>query len=453
MGLHVVVLAAGQGSRMKSKLPKVLHPLSGKPLLGHVLDTAKTLEAEGIHIVVGHGAEQVKKTYEDEAVSWYLQDQQLGTAHAVEQAIPGVPDDATVLVLYGDVPLTKLDTLAKLVASVAPSKMSLLTVQLKDPTGYGRIIRGSDASIKAIVEHKDASEEQLQISEGNSGILAISASDLKDAISKIGNDNAQGEYYLTDVIELMVASGNQVVGECANDEFEVLGVNNRQQLSQLERWHQSQIATDLMMSGVTLLDPNRIDIRGLLECEGDVSIDVNCVFEGNNKLAEGVIIGPNCIIKNSVIGPNTTVSANSIIEDATIADSANIGPFARIRPGTKLASGAKIGNFVETKKANIGKGSKVNHLSYIGDATIGEGVNIGAGTITCNYDGVNKFQTVLGDGVFIGSNSSLVAPLTIEKDATVGAGSTITGSVQKNQLAVARGKQRNIDGWKKPTKK
>lgn len=452
MGLHVVVLAAGQGSRMKSKLPKVLHPLAGKPLLGHVLDTAKVLGAEGIHVVIGHGAEQVKATFENESASWYLQKEQLGTAHAVEQALPGVPDDATVLVLYGDVPLTKQSTLEGLVGCVAEGKMALLTVELADPTGYGRIIRDSGNAIQAIVEHKDATEEQRSITEGNSGILAISSRDLKAAISKIGNDNAQGEYYLTDVIELMVSSGNQVVGEKAGNEFEVLGVNNRIQLSQLERWHQSQLADDLMTKGVTLADPSRIDIRGTLTSKGDVSIDVNCIFEGEVTISEGVVIGPNCLIKNASIGPNTVILANSVIEDAQIADSANIGPFARIRPGTKLASGAKIGNFVETKKADIGKGSKVNHLSYIGDATIGEGVNIGAGTITCNYDGVNKFQTILGDGVFIGSNSSLVAPVNIGEDATVGAGSIITSDVQKEQLAVARGKQRNIDGWKKPTK-
>lgn len=453
MGLHVVVLAAGQGSRMKSKLPKVLHPLAGKPLLGHVLDTAKKMHAEGVHVVIGHGSDQVKSSFESESVNWYLQDQQLGTAHAVEQALPGVPDDATVLVLYGDVPLTKEQTLSKLVDHVSPSRMALLTVHLQDPTGYGRIVRDVEGSVKAIVEHKDASDDQLNITEGNSGILAISAYDLKESISKIGNDNAQGEYYLTDVIELMVASGNAVLSESVEDEFEVLGVNNRLQLSQLERWHQRQLADELMTQGVTLSDPNRIDVRGDLQVEGDVNIDVNCVFEGENTLAEGVIIGPNCVIKNSKIGAHTHIQANSIIEDSFIDQGASIGPFARLRPGTKLAPNTKIGNFVETKKTSLGEGSKVNHLSYIGDAIIGANVNIGAGTITCNYDGVNKFKTELGDDVFIGSNSSLVAPVSVEEGATVGAGSVITTNVKKDQLAVARGKQRNIDGWKKPVKK
>lgn len=453
MGLHVVILAAGQGSRMKSSLPKVLHPLAGKPLLGHVLDTAQRLGAEGIHVVIGHGADQVKATFSNDSMNWYVQSEQLGTAHAVEQALPGIPDNASVLVLYGDVPLTRLSTLSSLIEPVDESNMTLLTVDLQDPTGYGRIIRNQNGAVQAIVEHKDASAEQLTISEGNSGILAISAKDLKASIEQIGNDNAQGEYYLTDVIELMVSSGKTVQASIANDEFEVLGVNNRLQLSQLERWHQAQLAEQLMLAGTSLADPNRLDIRGLLKCDKDVSIDINCVFEGEVELDEGVTVGANCIIKNSQIGANTKVEANSIIEDSTVGSEAIIGPYARLRPGTQLAEGAKIGNFVETKKAVIGTGSKVNHLSYIGDATIGAGVNIGAGTITCNYDGVNKSQTELGDGVFIGSNSSLVAPVKIEDGATIGAGSTITNSVKKDQLAVARSKQRNIDGWKKPSKK
>lgn len=452
MSLHVVILAAGQGSRMKSKLPKVLHKVAGKPMLQHVLDTANNVGADKIHVVVGHGADIVKDTINDD-VNWCNQAEQLGTGHAVAQALDSIPEDSNVLILYGDVPLTTQQTLSSLVELVKEDQIALLTVNLEDPTGYGRILRDEDDSIFAIVEQKDASEEELLVNEVNTGILALPGKLLHKFIPMLSNDNAQAEYYLTDVIELSVSNGINVEAYQPTYEQEVQGVNNKLQLCELECWKQSQLSEQLMLNGATLFDPHRIDIRGEVTNGMDVIIDVNCVFEGKVELGNDVTIGPNCVIKNAKIGDGTTIHANSIIEDSEVLENCNVGPFARLRPGTKLCNKAKVGNFVETKKTLVGEGSKINHLSYVGDAELGTNVNVGAGTITCNYDGVNKFKTEIADDVFVGSNTSLVAPVQIGKDATIGAGSTITKHVETKQLAIARGKQRNIDGWDKPTKK
>jgi len=452
MSLHVIILAAGQGSRMKSDQPKVIHKLAGKPMLQHVIDTASQLDAETIHIVVGHGAETVKETIKDKHINWCLQAEQLGTGHAVAQSINAIPKDADVLILYGDVPLTSVDTLQELVQSVERKQLSLLTVNLENPIGYGRIIRCADDNIGAIIEEKDATDEQRLVNEVNTGILAMSADALHRYIPLLSNSNAQEEYYLTDIIEIAVKNGDCVVSHQPQFEQEVQGVNTRLQLCELECWHQSRISEQLMLAGVTLYDPNRIDVRGSLEFGRDVVIDLNCIFEGHVRLGDGVQIGPNCIIKNATIGSGSIIHANSIIEDTEVAENVNVGPFARLRPGTKLSKGSKVGNFVETKKTIVGEGSKINHLSYVGDAILGTNVNVGAGTITCNYDGVNKFKTELGDGVFVGSNSSLVAPVKVGSNATIGAGSTVTKEIEDEQLAVARAKQRNIDGWLRPVK-
>lgn len=451
--LDIVVLAAGKGTRMKSNLPKVLHPVAGRPLLGHVLDTARSFNDAQLHVVIGHGAELVEQRLAGDDVQFVMQAEQLGTGHAVQQAAPALRADATVLILYGDVPLIKSSTLAQLVETVAEGAMGLLTVKLEDPTGYGRIVRNAEGLVTAIVEQKDANSEQLTINEVNTGVMAMRNADLQRWLPQLSSDNAQKEYYLTDVIALAQGEGIVINTVNPDSEMEVLGVNNRQQQAELERYYQQHLAEQLMVDGVTLIDPNRFDCRGSLSAGNDVEIDINCVFEGDVKLGNNVKIGPNCVITNSSVGDNTVIKANSVLEDAVVADHCDIGPFARLRPGTNLASKAKIGNFVETKKANIGVGSKVNHLTYIGDAEIGEGANIGAGTITCNYDGVNKSKTEIGDGAFIGSNSSLVAPVKIGAGATVGAGSTVAKDVEADQLAVARGKQRNIDNWPKPSKK
>ena len=451
--LHIVILAAGQGSRMKSSLPKVLHPLAGRPLLHHVINTAETLGADGIHVVIGHGADAVKAATPNDSIQWALQSEQLGTGHAVAQALPQVPDDAKVLVLYGDVPLISMTTLERLLSGLSDESLALLTVRLGDPSGYGRILRNAEGKVTAIVEQKDASEEQQQIDEVNTGILAVMASHLKQWLPRLSNSNAQGEYYLTDVIAMAARGGMAIEVAQPPCEEEVEGVNNRVQLATLERWYQHRQAERLMLEGATLADPSRVDIRGEVEIGRDLFIDINVVLEGRVRIGDGVRIGPNCVIRDTELEAGCEVLANSVIEEAHIGKNAHVGPFARIRPGTRLAEGSKIGNFVEVKKAIIGEGSKVNHLSYIGDAEIGRHVNVGAGTITCNYDGVNKFRTVMEDGAFIGSNSALVAPVTIGQDATIGAGSTITRDVAAGELAVARGKQRNIDGWERPSKK
>lgn len=452
----VVILAAGKGTRMRSKMAKVLQPLASRPLLQHVVDSASLLENKRLHIVIGHDADNVKKTIQADQVFWPEQLEQLGTGHAVAQAAANLSDDGVTLVLYGDVPLISTQTMQQLIALVDANSMAVLTVVLDNPTGYGRIIRNNSGQVQAIVEEKDASEEQRKVNECNSGIIAINTQLLKHYLPQISNQNAQQEYYLTDLIALLAKDGKQVHALIAEDEAEVQGVNDKKQLAQLERLYQQKQADNLLVQGVTLLDPARLDIRGKLSCGQDVTIDVNCIFQGEVELGDNVSIGANCIIgelgSKTAIGSGTTILANSIIEQADIAENCTIGPFARIRPATEMANGAKIGNFVEVKKSTIGEGSKVNHLTYIGDAEIGKNVNVGAGTITCNYDGANKFKTVLEDNVFIGSNSSLVAPLTIAEGATVGAGSTVTQNVKTNELAVARGKQRNIANWPRPKK-
>lgn len=451
MSVDIVVLAAGQGSRMKSSLPKVLHPIGGKPMVQHVLDRAACINDASMHVVIGHGAEQLKAALEDQSLTLAVQAEQLGTGHAVAQAMPGVKGDV-VLVLYGDVPLTRSETMQQLVEIATRGNLGLLTVELEDPTGYGRIIRDEQGAVTAIVEQKDANEAQLEVRETNTGILAAPAEKLTQWLPALSSENAQGEYYLTDIIAMAAGEGLAIEAIQPGCEQEVQGVNNRLQQAQLERWYQQQLAQRLMADGVTLMDPARIDIRGNLSCGYDVVIDVNCIFEGDVVLGDGVVIETGCVIRNASIAAGTRIKANSNIEQAEIAEFCDIGPFARLRPGTVLAPRAKVGNFVETKKTQIGEGSKVNHLSYVGDAEIGAGANIGAGTITCNYDGVNKYRTQIGNGAFIGSNTSLVAPVSIGEGATVAAGSTVTKAVSDNELAVARGKQRNISGWQKPVK-
>ncbi|MBE8715693.1 bifunctional UDP-N-acetylglucosamine diphosphorylase/glucosamine-1-phosphate N-acetyltransferase GlmU [Cellvibrio polysaccharolyticus] len=450
--LDIIVLAAGKGTRMRSELPKVLHPVGGKALVQHVVDTARQVGGEKIMIIVGHGAEAVEQKMAAADVSFILQAEQLGTGHAVQQALPQLREDATVLILYGDVPLTRVDTLQKLVAGVNDQQMGLLTVNLPDPTGYGRILRDKNNRVTAIVEHKDASEAERAVKEVNTGIMAVSAKHLRSWLPQLTNNNAQGEYYLTDLIALAVANGVAIEVQQPDAAEEVEGINNRQQQAALERYYQRKLAEQLLVEGVTLIDPARFDCRGTLKVGRDVVIDVNCIFEGDVTLEDGVVVEANSIIINSRVGKNTHIKAFSHLEGADIAGDCDIGPYARLRPGTQLADGVKIGNFVETKKAVIHNGSKVNHLSYIGDAVIGKKVNVGAGTITCNYDGVNKFKTEIGDNAFIGSNSALVAPIKIGNKATIGAGSVITRDVADEELAVGRGKQRNIEDWKRPTK-
>ena len=454
MTLAVVTLAAGKGSRMKSDLPKVLHKLAGKPMLAHVLNSAAALENARLHVVIGHGADAVKEQITGFDIRWALQAEQKGTGHAVAMAMPDVDPAATVLVLYGDVPLISTGTLQKLLAETHDGHaLALLTVELADPTGYGRIVRDEAGNIQAIVEHKDASAEQHKIREVNTGILAVSARLLNEWLPKLSANNAQGEYYLTDIIAMAVANGVAVRAIHPRNEHEVQGVNDRLQLAALERVYQRGVADELLRAGVSLADPARIDVRGTLKVGSDVVIDVGCVFEGDVVLEDGVHIGPYCVVKNSHLGAGTQVEAYSHIDEAKVAADCHIGPYARLRPGADLRTEAKVGNFCEVKKSVIGEGSKVNHLTYIGDASIGRNANIGAGTITCNYDGVNKFKTEIGDNAFIGSNSALVAPVSVGAGATVAAGSVITKDVDADQLAVARTKQRNIDGWERPKKK
>lgn len=452
MALHVIILAAGRGTRMRSQLPKVMHTLAGQPLLAHVVAAAQRLQCEKIHIVVGHGADQVQSAFAGQNIEWSSQLEQLGTAHAVAQALPRIPNDADVLVLYGDVPLINADTLALMTQTLNEQTMALLTVRLANPTGYGRILRNAGGDIEAIVEEKDASPTQRVINEVNTGVLALRASALHELMPRIGNNNAQGEYYLTDLIGLFVATGRRVEAVQPKHEQEVEGVNNRLQLAHLERWFQVQQAQALALNGVGIADLNRIDVRGELTTGTDCFLDVNCVFEGKVSLGNGVRIGPNCVLKNVDIGNDVVIEANSVLEQSSVANHCVIGPFARLRPGTRLSDHAKIGNFVETKNAEIREGAKVNHLSYVGDALVGAKTNIGAGTITCNYDGVNKFKTLLGENVFVGSNTALVAPVSVASGATIAAGSVITGDVGENQLAVARSRQKNIDNWKRPEK-
>jgi bifunctional UDP-N-acetylglucosamine pyrophosphorylase/glucosamine-1-phosphate N-acetyltransferase len=451
MSLEIVILAAGQGTRMRSALPKVLHPIAGNSMLGHVIHSARQLDPQRIHVVIGHGADVVRERLAADDLNFVLQDKQLGTGHATAQAVPFITAD-TVLILYGDVPLIEVETLQRLLKQVVPGQMGLLTVELDDPTGYGRIVRDADCKVTAIVEHKDASEAQRAITEGNTGILAVPANRLADWMSRLSNNNAQGEYYLTDVIEMAVNDGLLVATEQPHDAMEVQGANDRKQLSELERHYQLRAGRRLMAQGVTLRDPARFDVRGEVTVGRDVLIDINVILEGNVVIEDDVVIGPNCVIKDSTLRKGVVIKANSHIEGAILGEGSDAGPFARLRPGTVLEARAHVGNFVELKNAHMGEGAKAGHLTYLGDAEIGARTNVGAGTITCNYDGANKWKTVLGADVFIGSNNSLVAPVDISDGATTAAGSTITQNVDNAQLAVGRARQKNIDGWKRPEK-
>jgi bifunctional UDP-N-acetylglucosamine pyrophosphorylase/glucosamine-1-phosphate N-acetyltransferase len=452
MTFSVVVLAAGKGTRMKSSLPKVLHPIGGKPMVQHIIDTVKKLGAANIHLVYGHGREQLQNKLSHNDLSWCLQDQQLGTGHAVQQAAPHIQDNEDVLILVGDAPLIKESTLQQLIAVKKESDLALLTVELKDPTGMGRIIRQGQ-QVTAIVEHKDASEQQRDIKETNTGMMIMGGKDLKRWLAALNNNNAQGEFYLTDVIEMAAKEGKSIHASQPRSAIEVEGINNRVQLATIERAYQAEQAEILMMQGVSLLDPTRFDLRGELQVGQDITIDVNVIVAGKVKIGSNVSIGANCILIDSIIEDNATIHANSILEQALVGQHCSVGPYARLRPGSVMKEQSRVGNFVEMKKTILGKGSKANHLTYLGDTEVGEGANIGAGTITCNYDGVNKFKTIIGDGAFIGSNSSLVAPAIIGVNATVGAGSTITKAVGDNELSIARGKQRNLDSWQRPVKK
>lgn len=450
--LHVVILAAGEGKRMKSATAKVLQKVAGKPMLGHVIDTARQLGAAGIHVVYGHGGEQVRAAFADQAdLHWTEQEQRLGTGHAVQQAMPGVPVDARVLVLYGDVPLITAETLQRLLA--APGRIAVLVTDLPDPSGYGRVVRDPQGRVGRIVEHKDADDEQREIRTVNTGILVADGEALRRWLQHLGNDNAQGEYYLTDVFASAAAEFNAAEMVHVHDPIEVEGANDGWQLAQLERAFQRRAARALCLQGARLADPSRYDQRGNVHVGRDVEIDVDVVLEGSVVLGDGVRIGPFCRLKDVTLGPGTEVRAHCDLDGVTVEGAAQIGPYSRLRPGTVLADGVHIGNFVETKNARIGVTSKANHLSYLGDTVIGSGVNVGAGTITCNYDGVNKSTTVIEDGAFIGSNSSLVAPVTIGREATIAAGSVITRNAPDGQLTVARARQSTIEGWQRPKKK
>jgi len=453
MQLDVVILAAGQGTRMRSDLPKVLHRLGGRPMLTHVVAAARALEPARIVVVYGHGGERVREAVADPTLRWALQDQQLGTGHAVSRALPELSGDGLVLVLYGDVPLVRPQTLQSLVDAARTGGLALLTVELDDPSGYGRIIRDAEGRVLRIVEHKDADEAQRRVREINTGLLAAPAGKLRQWLAQLSNDNAQGEYYLTDVVAMAVADGTPVTAVRAADPIEVQGVNDRAQLAELERALQRRQADALMRQGLTLADPSRFDLRGELRFGRDCFIDVNVVLSGTVQLGDRVEIGPNCVIRDAVIEDGARIEANSVIEEARIGAGAQVGPFARLRPGSELQARTKVGNFVEVKKALLREGAKVNHLSYIGDADVGRDVNVGAGTITCNYDGVNKHRTIIGDRAFIGSGTNLVAPVQVGPGATIGAGSTITRDAPAEQLTLTRPPQRTIAGWRRPEKK
>jgi bifunctional UDP-N-acetylglucosamine pyrophosphorylase/glucosamine-1-phosphate N-acetyltransferase len=455
--LSVVVLAAGQGTRMKSDLPKVLHVIGRDPLLVHVLKAANVLQPENISVVYGHGGEQVQSvvnaTYEQHAINWVEQAEQLGTGHAVEQAMPGIPDGETVLLLYGDVPLISPATLQNLVAASQDNALALLTAELEDPAGYGRIVRDDTGNVQCIVEQKDASPEQLSIREINTGMLAVRSNELREWINQLENNNSQGEFYLTDIVGLAVRDGVKINTTHPTSRMEIEGVNNKRQLAELERAYQLGLANAYMEDGLILRDPSRFDVRGELTFGKDVVIDANVVIEGRVELGDGVVIGPNVVLKNMSLASESCVHANCVLEDSVIGARCEIGPFARIRPDTVLANKVKVGNFVELKKSTIADGSKVNHLSYIGDTTMGSHVNVGAGTITCNYDGANKHQTIIGDDVFIGSSSQLIAPVTIGDGATIGAGSTISRNAAPHALTLSRSQQVTKEGWQRPVKK
>ena len=438
---------------MYSTLPKVLHRIADKPLLEHITTTAQLINPSSVYVVYGHGGEQVPNALAHLDVEWVRQDRQLGTGHAVEQALPMIPDDHLVVVLYGDVPLTGVETLRQLIDAAGGDSVGLLTVQLDDPSGYGRIVRGDEGKVRQIVEHKDASIQQRLIKEVNTGILCAPAGRLRRWLEALENNNAQGEFYLTDIIEKAVEEGVGVNTVTTNELHEVLGVNNKLQLAELERYYQRIKAEELMMQGVTLRDPARFDLRGELSVGRDVEIDVNVVIQGKVKLGNNVKISSNCVITDAVIGDDVTLLPNTVIEDAEIGAGSKVGPFARLRPGTRLLGNNHIGNFVELKKAKVDLGSKINHLSYVGDALVGKTVNIGAGTITCNYDGANKHVTEIGDNVFVGSCTQLVAPVKVGEGVTIGAGSTITKDVPPQVLALSRARQIVREGWKRPQKK
>jgi bifunctional UDP-N-acetylglucosamine pyrophosphorylase/glucosamine-1-phosphate N-acetyltransferase len=451
--LEVIVLAAGQGTRMNSQLPKVLHQLAGRPLLAHVLETVDELEPAGTHVVIGHGADLVREALGAPTPRWVLQEERLGTGHAVQQALPDIDDGAVVLVLCGDVPMVTAETLKRAVAGAGTGAMAVITAELADPAQLGRILRGADGAVQGIVEYKDASAAERAISEINSGIIAAPAGVLKELLAEVRPDNAQGEYYLTDTVALAVGRGMEVLGLKAERPDEVLGVNDRSQLAVLERRYQRALADGLMVAGATLADPSRLDVRGTVTVGADCFIDVNVVFEGTVVMGRDVSIGPGSVIRDSQLGDGVRVEAHTVVDGARVEAGCSLGPFARIRPGTELGQGVKIGNFVETKKAVLGAGTKASHLTYLGDATLGANCNVGAGTVTCNYDGIDKHRTTVGDGVFVGTNSTLVAPLSLGDDAFVAAGSTITADVDKGELAVGRGRQRNIQGWVRPDRR
>lgn len=448
--LNIVILAAGKGTRMYSDKPKVLHALAGKPLVQHVLDRAVELKAKQVCVVYGHGGDAVPQAMSSFSAKFVIQEPQLGTGHAVQQAMPHLTDDSRTLVLYGDVPLTQAQTLQQM--QQAGEGLVLLTVNLDNPTGYGRIVRNAQGAIQCIVEEKDANNEQRKITEVNTGILLAPTKKLREWLSKLGNNNAQGEYYLTDIVAMAVADGIPVSATQPTHRWEVEGINNKSQLATLERVWQQTVAVKLMEQGVTLADPARLDVRGNLSCGRDVEIDVGCIFEGQVTLGDRVRVGAYSIIRNASIEQGTQIAAYSHIDSSEVGANCHIGPYARLRPGTKLAEDAHVGNFVEVKNSEIGKGSKANHLSYIGDSTVGSRVNIGAGTITCNYDGANKFRTIIEDDAFIGSDTQLVAPVRVGKGATIGAGSTITKDAPDNELTLSRSKQITINGWKRPQK-
>lgn len=454
MHITTIILAAGKGTRMRSEIPKILHKIADKPLLEHVYDMSQHLENNQIKIVYGHGADLVRYQLAHLEVDWVEQKQQLGTGHAVQQVADQIDDKDIVLILYGDVPLLKLATVRTLLTHVSEKSLALLTVNLANPKGYGRIVRHQDGHIEKIVEEKDATNDQKLIKEVNTGIMAVKGDKLKTWLEQLKPNNAQGEYYLTDIIAMAVSEGIQVIATQPDGEDEVMGVNNRQQLSHLEKVYQSEQAASLMENGVTLRDPSRFDLRGKVELFGeDIEIDINVILEGVNRIGKNVKIDANNRIINSVIGDNVHILDNCVIEDAVIGANSVIGPFARLRPLVTLANDVKIGNFVELKKSTIAEKSKINHLSYIGDSTVGSHVNIGAGTITCNYDGANKYQTIIEDGAFIGSDTQLVAPVTVGKNATIGAGSTVTKDCPAEQLTLSRVKQFSVSGWQRPVKK
>ncbi|WP_315567532.1 bifunctional UDP-N-acetylglucosamine diphosphorylase/glucosamine-1-phosphate N-acetyltransferase GlmU [Aggregatibacter aphrophilus] len=450
--LSVVILAAGKGTRMYSDLPKVLHPIAGKPMVKHVIDTAKQLGAHNIHLVYGHGGDLMQQRLANEPVNWVLQTEQLGTGHAMQQAAPFFADDENILMLYGDAPLITKATLEKLIAAKPDKGIALLTVVLDNPTGYGRILR-EKGNVVGIVEQKDANAEQLKIQEVNTGVMVSDGASFKKWLTQLDNNNAQGEYYMTDVIALANRDGCQVAAVQAADLIEVEGANNRLQLVALEQYFQQKQARELLLAGVMLLDPNSFKLRGKLTHGKDVEIDMNVILKGKVRLGNRVKIGAGCVLTNCDIGDDVEIKPYSVLEDTSVGANAAIGPFSRLRPGTELAENTHVGNFVEIKKAQIGKGSKVNHLTYVGDAEIGKDCNIGAGVITCNYDGANKFKTIIGDNVFIGSDSQLVAPVTIESGATIGAGSTIRDDVRHDELVTTRVPQKHIQGWERPKKK